>query len=91
MGFKRRISSLSINHNPSTLSPPMIQPIACPICKKVVPPESLDAPHFPFCSVRCKQIDLSRWLDGKYAVVEDLDPDRLASELMDPDDLPPEG
>ncbi len=68
----------------------MIQPIACPICKKVVPPESLDAPHFPFCSVRCKQVDLSRWLDGKYAVVEDLDPDRLAMELMDPDDLPPE-
>ena len=68
----------------------MIQPISCPICHKVVPPESLDAPHFPFCSARCKQIDLARWLDGKYAVVEDLDPDRLASELMDPDDLPPD-
>ena len=69
----------------------MIQPITCPICHKPVPPESLDAPHFPFCSVRCKQIDLSRWLDGKYSVVEDLDPDQLPLELTDPDDLPPEG
>jgi len=44
----------------------------CPICKKplALPPENT-APmprHFPFCSERCKLIDLGRWLDGKYQV-----------------------
>jgi endogenous inhibitor of DNA gyrase (YacG/DUF329 family) len=23
---------------------------------------------FPFCSVRCKEIDLNRWLSGAYAI-----------------------
>ena len=68
----------------------MIQPAACPICQKVLLPNASDSAVFPFCCTRCKQIDLARWLDGKYAVVEDLDPDRLASELMDPEDQPPE-
>ena len=46
----------------------------CPICKKPIPgPQAgrSDAPvtkTFPFCSERCKLIDLGRWLDGKYQV-----------------------
>jgi endogenous inhibitor of DNA gyrase (YacG/DUF329 family) len=44
----------------------------CPICKKpVAAPDDDAAPkpaHFPFCSDRCKLIDLGRWLDGKYQV-----------------------
>jgi endogenous inhibitor of DNA gyrase (YacG/DUF329 family) len=24
--------------------------------------------HFPFCSPRCKAIDLNRWLSGAYAI-----------------------
>ena len=44
----------------------------CPICKKPVtlPREGSNAApaHFPFCSDRCKLIDLGRWLDGKYQV-----------------------
>jgi len=29
---------------------------------------------FPFCSERCKLIDLGRWLDGKYQIpVKDAD------------------
>jgi endogenous inhibitor of DNA gyrase (YacG/DUF329 family) len=41
---------------------------ACPICKR--PPQ---APHAPFCSRRCADVDLQRWLAGAYAVpaVED--------------------
>jgi uncharacterized protein len=35
----------------------------CPICKKM----SVQKFH-PFCSNRCAQVDLSRWLGGKYAV-----------------------
>ena len=43
----------------------------CPICKQPVPEpkedEELPA-HFPFCSDRCKLVDLNRWLTGKYQV-----------------------
>ncbi len=35
----------------------------CPICGKATGPE-----HRPFCSKRCAEIDLGRWLKGAYAV-----------------------
>ena len=43
----------------------------CPICKKFVPdpaPGAQMPKYFPFCSERCKLIDLGRWLDGKYQI-----------------------
>jgi uncharacterized protein len=43
----------------------------CPTCKKPVhePKGGEELPkNFPFCSDRCKLIDLGRWLDGKYQV-----------------------
>ena len=36
---------------------------ACPICSK---PAS--AEHRPFCSRRCADVDLQRWLSGGYVV-----------------------
>ncbi|MCJ7675208.1 MAG: DNA gyrase inhibitor YacG [Sedimentisphaerales bacterium] len=45
----------------------------CPVCHKVVgaslrkQPES--ARFFPFCSRRCKLVDLGAWLDGQYKIV----------------------
>ncbi len=44
----------------------------CPICQSPSIKES-----FPFCSQRCKDVDLSRWLKGSYAIpaVEEDDPD----------------
>jgi len=55
----------------------------CPICKKLVPdpaPGERTPEDFPFCSERCKLIDLGRWLDGKYQIPvtgpqDDLDED----------------
>ena len=35
----------------------------CPLCGKPV-----DAAFKPFCSKRCADIDLNRWLSGVYAV-----------------------
>ncbi|MDV6227989.1 DNA gyrase inhibitor YacG [Nitratireductor aquimarinus] len=35
----------------------------CPECGK----ESLRA-HYPFCSKRCKDVDLNRWLSGSYVL-----------------------
>jgi endogenous inhibitor of DNA gyrase (YacG/DUF329 family) len=46
----------------------MLKPLPCPVCKKTVRP---DAQAFPFCSERCRLIDLGNWLDGKYAIPDD--------------------
>lgn len=35
----------------------------CPICGKPAQPE-----YRPFCSRRCADVDLQRWLTGRYAV-----------------------
>ena len=41
----------------------------CPICSKDLRDRSVDAlPSFPFCTDRCRMIDLGRWIDGKYAI-----------------------
>ncbi len=42
----------------------------CPICKKPVDESSVDQPGstYPFCSERCKLVDLGRWLGGKYQI-----------------------
>ena len=53
----------------------MIKPHCCPICDKQFPGDPASQTHFPFCSDRCRKVDLFRWLDGKYAVVEDIDPE----------------
>ena len=39
--------------------------LRCPICKKVV--KSDDA-EFPFCSDRCRTIDLGKWASGAYVI-----------------------
>jgi len=38
----------------------------CPICGK--PLSLVDAPRGPFCSDRCRQVDLGRWLGERYRV-----------------------
>ncbi|NLS02278.1 DNA gyrase inhibitor YacG [Rhizobium sp. P32RR-XVIII] len=35
----------------------------CPECGKPSHRE-----HYPFCSNRCREVDLSRWLGGAYAI-----------------------
>ncbi len=35
----------------------------CPICGKPTDPA-----FRPFCSRRCRELDLSRWLSGRYAI-----------------------
>ncbi|MEC7518879.1 MAG: DNA gyrase inhibitor YacG [Myxococcota bacterium] len=41
---------------------------ACPVCKSEAPPEG---DHAPFCSRRCKLIDLGQWLDEGYRIPDD--------------------
>jgi endogenous inhibitor of DNA gyrase (YacG/DUF329 family) len=41
----------------------------CPICSAGYEIASLDdLPSFPFCTDRCKLIDLGRWVDAKYVI-----------------------
>ncbi len=61
----------------------MITPVRCPICSKAVSSQaSAGDGAFPFCSERCRKVDFHRWCDGRYAVVEDLDPE-VAEFLRD--------
>jgi endogenous inhibitor of DNA gyrase (YacG/DUF329 family) len=41
----------------------------CPICSQRFAVATIDdLPSFPFCSDRCRLIDLGRWADGVYAI-----------------------
>jgi uncharacterized protein len=40
----------------------------CPICKK--PTDSEKDADFPFCSERCRMMDLGAWASEKYVVSE---------------------
>jgi uncharacterized protein len=52
--------------------------MTCPICKKPADPK-----YRPFCSRRCADVDLGRWLTGSYVIpVTEADPD----EPRDPDE-----
>lgn len=43
----------------------------CPICRKAVERTS---EFFPFCSDRCRTIDLANWATGEYKVTTPLRP-----------------
>jgi endogenous inhibitor of DNA gyrase (YacG/DUF329 family) len=43
--------------------------LRCPICKKTV--KSTDA-DFPFCSDRCRLIDLGKWASGAYVIASPI-------------------
>jgi endogenous inhibitor of DNA gyrase (YacG/DUF329 family) len=59
--------------------------LRCPICKK--PVKSADA-DFPFCSERCRLIDLGKWASGAYVIkspVADAD-EAIQEDSLDDDD-----
>lgn len=39
--------------------------VQCPICRTEV---ELTAPHMPFCSERCRLLDLGKWADEEYRI-----------------------
>ena len=61
----------------------MIQALQCPVCRKGVVPKSDNHP-LPFCSERCRDIDLLRWSKGSYAITEDVDPEVVEFLKHDP-------
>jgi endogenous inhibitor of DNA gyrase (YacG/DUF329 family) len=51
--------------------------LRCPTCKTLVTTNAAD-PDFPFCSDRCRRIDLGKWASGDYKITSPiLDPDLL--------------
>jgi hypothetical protein len=53
----------------------MAKQLLCPTCKKPVEATGED---FPFCSGRCRLLDLGKWASGDYKVSSPIqDPDLL--------------
>ncbi len=54
--------------------------MSCPICAKPSDPK-----YRPFCSRRCADVDLARWMRGDYAIpaeaVDDENPAELPNAL----------
>ncbi len=50
----------------------------CPICGRPVDPAT--TPAMPFCSERCRQIDLARWLGERYRISSPVRPSEEALE-----------
>lgn len=42
--------------------------VRCPICDAPMPAQPAEYPEFPFCSKRCRTIDLGRWLGESYRI-----------------------
>ncbi len=60
--------------------------MSCPICHKDTDPR-----YRPFCSHRCADVDLGRWLNGSYAIPSS-DPEdqaRALEELENRSEEPP--
>lgn len=53
----------------------MSKALFCPICRKVV---LATDENFPFCSDRCRTLDLGKWASGDY---------KISTPIQDPDDL----
>jgi hypothetical protein len=49
--------------------------LRCPTCRTLV---TKDDEYFPFCSDRCRLIDLGKWASGAY---------RISSPILDPEVL----
>lgn len=52
----------------------------CPICKKEV---KIGEPEFPFCSERCRIIDLGNWASEKYVISTPAAPQKPEKESQD--------
>ncbi len=52
-----------------------VKSLQCPTCKAVV--QAKDE-HFPFCSDRCRLLDLGKWASGGY---------KISSPILDPEVL----
>lgn len=62
---------------------PKPQKVKCPTCRKEG--DWLSGPFAPFCSKRCRLIDLGKWLGEEHRIAEPLRPEHFRGF----EDLPP--
>jgi uncharacterized protein len=56
--------------------------VRCPICQKLVP---ITDPNMPFCSDRCRLIDLGNWASEKYVISTPARGNDIEDEFTDPE------
>ncbi|HAV62998.1 MAG TPA: DNA gyrase inhibitor YacG [Verrucomicrobiales bacterium] len=61
------------------------RPLKCPTCRKAG--AWFDGDYGPFCSKRCRLIDLGKWLGGEHVISEPLRLDHFAGFEEGRDDL----
>jgi len=66
-----------------------VQRVKCPTCQREI--DWSQSPFRPFCSERCRLIDLGAWLTEKHAIPGEAAPDDAARENAGPADEPPPG
>lgn len=64
-------------------------PSRCPICGAKMPGNWHDYPDYPFCSRRCRMIDLGRWLGEAYRIPDPQPPDDRSTDDPDTRESPP--
>lgn len=61
-----------------------VRSLRCPICRKIV---LKSEPEFPFCSERCRTIDLGKWASGGYVVSTALSDPEAGDSTYPNDDV----
>jgi uncharacterized protein len=63
--------------------------VRCPICQREMGNAApQEWPEHPFCSPRCKTIDLGRWLGGQYVIPGSAEEEEVPSD-PDEENSPP--
>ncbi|MDZ4310614.1 MAG: DNA gyrase inhibitor YacG [Cypionkella sp.] len=57
--------------------------MSCPICNR-----KSDEKYQPFCSRRCADVDLGKWLTGSYTIPVEAIDDENPEDLSDPKTRP---
>jgi endogenous inhibitor of DNA gyrase (YacG/DUF329 family) len=51
----------------------------CPVCRKIIDEASQQSSReggfYPFCSNRCRMLDLGKWFDGAYRIPVEVRPE----------------
>jgi hypothetical protein len=61
---------LAMGNDPTPFPPRPRRSPGCPICGRPPTPDQK-----PFCSPRCREVDLARWFSGTYRIAAPPDPD----------------
>ena len=63
--------------------------VRCPICERWMEGQSTaEWPEFPFCSRRCKTIDLGRWLGETYRIPAEGEGEDGSVPIADEKEIP---